>query len=95
MERFTEIILSKLAEKQLVKLPISIQDKFYTWMATVLKIGIYETRKQTGYHDEPLKGQRKGQRSVRLNRSYRAIYKINETGDLILITILEVNNHEY
>ena len=31
-----------------------------------------------GYHDEPLKGHRAGQRSIRLSRAYRAIYEIKE-----------------
>ena len=48
-----------------------------------------------GFHDEPLKGKRQGQRSVRLNRAYRAIYVEHETGEVELIEVLEVNKHEY
>lgn len=48
-----------------------------------------------GYHDEPLKGKRVGQRSIRLNRAYRAIYEIDETGQVHFIEVLEVNKHEY
>ncbi len=44
----------------------------------IVGIGLSEVRKVPGYHDEPLKGQRKGQRSIRLSRSYRAIYVIEE-----------------
>jgi proteic killer suppression protein len=36
--------------------------------------GIEEAREIPGYHDEPLRGEREGQRSVRLSRAYRAIY---------------------
>lgn len=53
-----------------------------------------ETRKIKGYHDEALQGDRWGQRSIRLNRSYRAIYT-EEKGVIHLIIILEVNKHEY
>lgn len=69
-------------------------DKFETWIKAVQEIGIEETRKITGYHDEPLKGKRAGQRSIRLNKSYRAIYVIG--GDTIyFIKVIEVNNHDY
>ena len=30
-----------------------------------------------------------------LSRSYRAIYEIDEEGDIRFIRILEVNNHDY
>jgi proteic killer suppression protein len=45
--------------------------------------------------DEPLSGDRKGQRSVRLNRAYRAIYIQNKDGEIELVTIIEVNKHKY
>ena len=48
-----------------------------------------------GYHDEALRGKRKGQRSIRLNRAYRAIYTIDKSGNINFIEILEVNKHEY
>ena len=95
MERFVQISLSRLVEKQLQKLPSYIKDHFEEWIDSIEKIGLIETRKLSGYYDEPLQGKRKGQRSIRLSRSYRVIYKVSETGDLILIMILEVNKHEY
>lgn len=87
--------ISKFAEKQLKKIPSFIKEALFIWASTVEEIGIRETRKLPGYHDEPLKGERKGQRSIRLNRAYRAIYEENENGDLVIITVLEVNKHEY
>ena len=57
--------------------------------------GIREVRKFKGFHDEPLKGRRRGQRSVRLNKAYRAIYVEHEEGEIELIEVLEVNKHEY
>lgn len=57
--------------------------------------GIREVRKRKGFHDEPIKGRRTGQRSVRLNRAYRAIYRDLSTGDLEIVEVLEVNKHEY
>lgn len=63
-------------------------------MQTVSLIGIQETMKIKGFHDEPLKGKRAGQRSIRLNKFYRAIYIIKDN-HITLLTVLEVNKHEY
>lgn len=40
----------------------------------VNKAGLEETRKRPGWHDELLLGKRKGQRSIRLNKLWPAIY---------------------
>ncbi|MBI5139640.1 type II toxin-antitoxin system mRNA interferase toxin, RelE/StbE family [Candidatus Nomurabacteria bacterium] len=89
----TRVEISRFAEKQLKKIPGYIKEALHSWTVTVEKIGVMETRKLTGYHDEPLKGDRKGQRSIRLNRAYRAIYV--EIEENILITVIEVIKHEY
>lgn len=86
------IELEKVA-KSLKKIPKHIRFKFYDWVKSLSEIGIQETRKQKGFHDEPLKGERLGQRSVRLSRSYRAIYKVNKPTRTI--EVLEVSKHEY
>lgn len=85
--------MTKFAEKQLTKLPRNIKEALRYWAETIERIGLREVRKLSGYHDEPLKGDRKGQRSVRLNKAYRAIYI--ETNESIEITVIEVNKHEY
>ena len=54
--------------------------------------GIMETRKVKGYHDEPLQGKRKGERSIRLNKQWRAIYI--EINGIIEDEITEVTPHE-
>ena len=65
-------------------------------MMSVKEEGLMDIRKIKGYHDEALKGKRKGQRSVRLNRSYRLIYRKMEDGKKInLIIVEEVNKHDY
>jgi hypothetical protein len=45
-------------------------------------------------HDEPLKGDRKGQRSIRLNQAYRAIYVV-VSGAAQFVRVEEVNKHRY
>lgn len=91
----SRVMISEKAEKQLVKLPDFVKEKLYQWIDRVEEFGINEIRKIKGFHDEPLKGMRQGQRSIRLNRSYRAIYIQANENAFILIKIVEVNNHEY
>ena len=95
MDKSSKVWITKFAEKQLSKLPKNIVAAYYTWVGTVELDGIRSTRKLSGYHDEPLKGERRGQRSVRLNKAYRVIYEETESGNLILIAVQEVNKHEY
>jgi toxin HigB-1 len=52
-------------------------------------------RKIPELHDEPLTGDRKGQRSIRLNKAYRAIYLEGQRKELHIISIIEVNKHDY
>ena len=61
----------------------------------VEEFGIKEVRKIKGFHDEPLKGERSGQRSIRLNRSYRAIYKESIDKSHLNLIVIEVHNHDY
>ncbi len=89
----TEVRVSKLAEKQLGKIPKHIKESLRNWVETLARLGIRETRKLPGFHDEPLQGDRKGQRSVRLNKAYRAIYI--ETIQGLELLVIEVNKHEY
>lgn len=91
--RTTTVFVSKFAEKQLRKVPHHIQASLRVWVETVERLGIREARKLPGLHDEPLQGDRKGQRSVRLSRSYRGIYI--ETVQGLELLIIEVNKHEY
>lgn len=93
MEVKTKISHTKLFNKQLIKIPGFIRKKVMFWIFLVESQGIAEVAKSPGFHDEPLKGHRIGQRSVRLNRAYRLIYKV--IADRVHIELLEVNKHEY
>jgi toxin HigB-1 len=61
----------------------------------VKRDGLEEVRKIRGYHDEPLLGLRKGQRSIRLSRSYRAVYEVHTDGAIEFVSVEEVNKHAY
>jgi len=86
--------ISRLAEKQLRKLPRHIVDNLLIWVAAVEHDGLEEVRKVPGYHDEPLKGDRTGQRSIRLSRAYRAVYEIKQD-TAKFVSVEEVSKHEY
>jgi toxin HigB-1 len=90
-----KIELTESAIRDLKKVPKHIIIKLMGWVDNVREKGLPEIRKLPGFHDEPLKGNRKGQRSIRLSKSYRAIYIVDEEKQTAYITVLEVNIHEY
>jgi proteic killer suppression protein len=90
-----DVFLSKKAQKDLTKIPPNIQRKFLSWAKTVAEFGLQKVRLSKGFHDEPLTGQRQGQRSIRLNRAYRAIYIIDLNGHIEFVEVIEVNKHDY
>jgi len=94
-----EVLITKHAGKQLKKIPVYIVNSLLTWIDNVENIGLDATKKIPGYHDEPLKGRRKGQRSIRLSISYRMIYRIVErerkNKTVELASIEEVTKHKY
>ncbi len=90
-----QVVWTLKVEKQLDKVPRQIAEKFYAWVTAVKLAGLRTVRQRSGFHDEPLKGPRRGQRSVRLNVSYRAIYVEKKDGSIEFIEVVEVTKHEY
>jgi toxin HigB-1 len=88
-------VVSRQAEKDLRGVPRHVAGKLRAWIRMVQVDGLEQTRKIPGFHDEPLHGQRRGQRSIRLNRQYRAIYVVKSDGKIEFVTIEEVTPHEY
>ena len=72
----------------------SFATKLAAWVEAVEAEGLEAIRKVPGFHDEPLKGPRAGQRSIRLSRAYRAIYEIR-AGEVEFVSVEEVNKHDY
>lgn len=87
--------LSRSAQKDLGLALPQVRSKLKAWIASVRRDGLDEVRKIPGFHDEPLKGNRKGQRSIRLSRSYRAIYRVLNDGTLRFARVEEVSKHGY
>jgi proteic killer suppression protein len=89
------VLITARAKKDLRVVPRQVLDKFEAWVQSVEAIGLEEVRKIPGLHDEPLKGDRKGQRSIRLSRAYRAIYVVSTGGAVEFVSVEEVNKHDY
>lgn len=92
MIRIVEIAVS--LNKNLHKTPLPIKKKLFTWVTAVEERGLNEIKKIPGYHDEPLKGDRQGQRSIRLSKQWRAIYRVIKK-EVELVLIEEVTPHDY
>lgn len=90
-----KVVWGQRVEKQLSRLPLHIQEKFLGWVRQINFSGVREVRKFPGFHDEPLKGHRFGQRSIRLNKAYRAIYIETRDGSVECLEVIEVSKHEY
>jgi proteic killer suppression protein len=76
-------------------MPRHIVENLAAWVDDVETRGLEKVRKVPGYHDEPLHGERRGQRSIRLSRSYRGIYVVKGQGAAEFVSIEEVSKHAY
>lgn len=95
MDKRCIVMISPFAEKQIVRLPSYIKGHLQVWAETFEMEGIRAVRRLPGYHDEPLRGDREGQRSVRLSRAYRVIYEKTAKEEITLIAVQEITKHGY
>jgi proteic killer suppression protein len=90
------VTITNKAEKDIRKIPKYLGLKLMKWQKTVELMGLEYTQTIPSYNDEKLKGKRIKQRSIRLNKGYRAIYEITkDTQEIRIIEIQEVNKHKY
>jgi mRNA-degrading endonuclease RelE of RelBE toxin-antitoxin system len=75
------------------KLPQQIVKKYELWKNIIFRHGPEKLREFPGFHDEALKGKRRGQRSSRLSLQYRVIYAVKH--DIVTIYVLEITPHQY
>ena len=94
MDIFT-VVINKKAKDNLRTVPIHVARKLVAWIDSVAHDGLLVVRKIPGFHDEPLEGDRKGQRSIRLSKAYRAIYVVGNNGNIEIAEIIEVHKHDY
>ena len=95
MKDIYNVRISKQAKRNLKKIPWYLVLKLESWVNAVGLHGLHEVRKVSGYRDELLKGDRAGQRSIRLNKAYRAIYVVDNDESINFVEIIEVTKHEY
>ena len=75
------------------KLPSDVVKKYELWKDIIFRHGPEKLKEFRGFHDEKLKGTRKGQRSSRLSSQYRVIYTVKRK--IITVFVLEISPHEY
>lgn len=75
------------------RLPDVVVRKYELWKDIVFRHGPDKLREFPGFHDEKLKGERKGQRSSRLNLQYRVIYAVESR--IVTVFVLEITPHKY
>ncbi len=75
------------------KLPDTIVKKYELWKNIVYRHGPEKLNDFPGFHDEKLKGKRKGERSSRLSQQYRVIYSVERQS--VTVFVLEITPHQY
>lgn len=93
-----KVRLTKNARKALERSPRHVVVKLLGWIDLVENEGLDEARRIPGYHDELLRGQRRGQRSIRLTRAWRAIYVVVQPTRVEpepVAEVTEISKHDY
>lgn len=90
-----EVHLSKEAKRNLNKTPLHISIKLNSWVNSLRVNGINYTRQLKGFHDEPLKGPKKGRRSIRLLLKWRAEYVLTISNNIEIVLIERIHPHAY
>lgn len=75
------------------KLPPVVVKKYELWKDIVFRHGPEKLKEFPGFHDEKLKGERKGERSSRLSLQYRVVYTVKR--NIITVFVLEITPHKY
>ncbi|HBS26199.1 MAG TPA: type II toxin-antitoxin system mRNA interferase toxin, RelE/StbE family [Gammaproteobacteria bacterium] len=83
----------KSIRKQRRKIPPQVLKKYELWKDLVFRHGPDILKEFPGFCDEGLKGDRKIQRSSRLNLQYRVIYSVDD--EEVMIYVLEITPHKY
>ncbi len=88
-----EIYEHRRMSKALSRLPQEVLKRYEKWKDIVRISGPQGLRAIKGFHDEALKGERRGQRSSRLSQQYRVIYEVSAKE--ILVYVLDLTAHDY
>jgi len=91
----TTVLIGANARRQLRRVPQHVLGKLLYWVSVIEQEGLSEAGKMRGFHDEALKGKLKGLRSIRLNRAYRALYRVGIQGGRKTVHIEGITKHVY
>ena len=75
------------------KLPSQVLNKYELWKNIVFRHGPDKLKEFPEFHDEALKGNRKRQRSSRLNLQYRVVYTLER--QTVTVYVVEITPHDY
>jgi proteic killer suppression protein len=75
------------------KIPTAVLKKYELWKDIIFRHGPQKLKDFPGFHDEILKGDRKGQRSSRLSLQYRVIYVAEK--NVLTVYVIEITPHKY
>lgn len=96
LRMINRVVMTESAKKDLKRAPLHIVEKLNAWAYAVERVGLDEIRKIRGYYDHALAGNRAGQRSISLNKQWRAIYTLEkDTAKLVFVAVHEVTPHKY
>jgi len=84
------VVETRSLAKQIQRAPREIQEKYIVWRNRVRRLG---PQLHGGFRVHALQGDRKGQKSARLNRQWRVIFKVLE--DQLIVEALELTPHKY
>jgi len=88
-----EIYEHRRMPRTLSKLPQEVLKRYEKWKDIVRISGPQGLRAIKGFHDEALRGERRGQRSSRLSQQYRVIYEVSAKE--VLVYVLDLTAHDY
>lgn len=91
------VIYSRRVWKNFYRIPFEIKESVLKWAEAVERFGLSEVRKKggKGLHDEPLTGNLKNFRSIRLSKSWRLYYYEKENEETIFVRVERIDKHEY
>lgn len=90
-----EIIERKEVKKALIKTPGSIRKQYQIWYRLVSEHGSKIVKDFPGYRLEKLSGPWIGFLSIRLNKEWRVIYRVDEVGAIEVVTVFRLSLHDY
>ena len=80
-------------ERACSKLPFTVVKKYELWKNIVFRHGPDKLKEFPGFHDEKLRGKRKGQKSSRLSIQHRVIYAVER--ETVTVLVIEITPHDY